>query len=190
MSLYPDALYDDEPISYDVEPEPIHGTDVAALDRADWHVRQIARLRAEQESARELFQLEIRRLTDRLEHRLSVLKRQEEWHKAPVEALHRALLAEDPKNNKTKHLRHGKLLARSVSEQVHIEDRDAVKEWALTAHPDLCPPKDPLVTELRRVVKIHDGKAIDPATGEVIPGTRVEPARVSFWINTGSEEPF
>jgi len=183
------ALYDDDIIDYDVEPEEIHGADNVALERASWHVRHIGELRNAQADVRGVFDAEIARLTDRLQHRLEVLDRQIEWHAKPVRSLHAAILVNDPKR-KTIHLPHGTLKARVATKPtVFINDPELVQEWALAHEPDLCPPKQVQVTALRKILVVRDDmRVIEPSTGELVPGVSASVPDPSFSIDTDMGE--
>jgi hypothetical protein len=58
-------------------------------------------------------------------------------------------------------------------ETIQISDPKAVVKWARANHPGIL--SSVTVTDLREIAAISHGKVIDPVSGEVIPGTYVEP---------------
>jgi hypothetical protein len=176
---------DDDTIDYAVEPEPIHGLDAEALERASWHVRKIAERRRELEQLGDVYRNELRRITDRYDSVTRRINAGIAWHEVPVKQLHAALLAVDPRR-KTIALPYGTMRATvPVKARIFITDPVAAQEWALTNHPDLCPPKQVLVTDLRRdLVARADGTVIDPATGECVDCCTAVVPDATFGVDT------
>lgn len=168
----PPELITPAPTAADDEPAPELDplTEIEALDRADWHLQHVARLRHDQHVHDELYRRAIDRLQDRAETRRTIIQRQIDWHLTPVRQLHDRLLEINPKR-KTIELPHGDLRMRVPEKpQVFIDDQDALVAWAKTNALELLPLPDRVkVTDLRRVfphgVTGH---------GETVPGVHTE----------------
>lgn len=154
-------------------------TEIEALDRADWHLQHVARLRRDLRVHDELYRRAIDRIQDRAEKRRAIMQRQIDWHLTPIRQLHERLHEIDPKRL-TIELPHGDLKLRVPKKpQVFIDDQDAVVEWAKENAPDLLPPPDRVkVTDLRTLVDVDallDGTLIVlTAAGELVPGVHAE----------------
>jgi len=166
-------LFDDpghEPdIDYDTPANMPEG-EAEALERASWHMRKAAMLKAERDQLNAVYQAEIDRLLVRRGHRLRIIDNQIEWHEEPVRSLHLALLRDNPRR-KTIELPYGTSKVRAAQKpKVIIEDKGAVLAWAERNHPDLL-GMTINVTDLRSVAEpTDDGRAVDAATGELVPG--------------------
>lgn len=98
MTAAEDYFLDDEDTpAYDAPPEELAPEELEALERANWHLRHVARLRREADELRANVEAEVARLQMRRDARLDTLARQEQWHTAPLEALARALRERDPR---------------------------------------------------------------------------------------------
>lgn len=125
----------------------------------------------------------IMRKLDALDERriweLGKLTKKYEWHQAQIADYHRRILATDPKR-KTLDLVHGSAKAVvPVKAQVFIDNPDAVTEWARNHHPEIL--RAPIVTDVRRLVEVVDGKVVD-VDGEIVQGlsAQVPEARYTF----------
>ena len=155
-------------------------------DRADWAMRQIARLRHERATLADRFDRELERIKQRRTDRLDILNREIAHYEEPLRQWHAALLAAG-EAGKTIHLPHGDLKARTVNPTVTVDDMDAVANWARRAHPELLAARVS-IPELRKAVAILDlvdepAKVIDPATGEIVPGCAVTPGTTTFTVS-------
>lgn len=142
---------DDEP-DYSSEPPDLPAVELEALGLANWHMREIDRIRRQKTELVSLFAAELARLKIRLEDRLSVLTGEERWHSIPVLNLHRALLAKDAKR-KTITLASGTMKAVAqqpewlyhepgvVPDDDVPENTEAFVAWATEHHPDLIGPR-------------------------------------------------
>lgn len=166
--------------------------EIEALDRADYHLLQVARLRHDLAVHDELFRRAIDRLQDRAIERRVIIERQIEWHLAPVAQLHFRLLEANPKR-RTIELPSGTLKARIPEKpQVFIDDQAAVAEWARNSAPELVPPPDRVrVTDLRKVVAVvprPDGTlAVVTRHGEPVPGVHAEVPQPTWNADTDPE---
>lgn len=137
---------------------------IADEGAANWALRKLARIRAEQDKNRDLAQLEIDRVNAWLDEVNVQLGARAEFFEGHLIDYHRGLLAEDEKK-KTIKLPAGTLKARKVPDNVEISDD--FLEHAQVARPDLVRTKYEV-----------DRKAVKEAVlkdGEILPGvTRIE----------------
>lgn len=176
-----DALLEQGDIDYET-PAQMPTGEADALERASWHLKRAAAKRDELARLKAVYDAEIDRLKIRLGHRTRILQSQIDWHEEPVRQMHLALVDRDPKSAKTIDLPYGtSKVSVPKSPKVEIVDPDAVTAWALDAHPDIV-KHSVNVTAVRSVATPAEpskvtvgkpGKAIDAATGEIIPGVEV-----------------
>lgn len=164
MTTEPINLYDDDEPDYTSEPVDIDPTEAQALSLANWHLREIGRLRAQRDELVAHFQAEANRLQMRLQARLDTLARAEEWHARPVRNLHAALRASDPKRA-TITLAHGTLRSKKGQPEWEYTDTDAFIAWAREHYPELVSnrqvtivvPDSEMAELLRRLAKANIG---------------------------------
>lgn len=143
--------------------------DGAALDRLTWHARMARRYDDEALELEARYTAEIDRLMDARDYAVGKLRAKRDWHTAPIEQYHRA-----HPDNRTLDLVHARSKLRVPKKAtVFIDDAETVAEWCRTAHPELL--RGPNVTAVRGVVSaLDDGRVVDAATGEVVPGVHAE----------------
>lgn len=177
-----DLLDDPMVVNPDIPAEPLTMRQGPSADeQADWHLREIGRLRAERATLADRYDRELERIKQRRTDRLDIIDRAIAWHERPLKDWHAALLAEGLAD-KTIHLPHGDIKARTNNPTVVITDAEAVNRWARETHPDITIVKVN-VSALRSVAKALDGKPVDVTTGEVIPGCTVTEASTTFTVS-------
>lgn len=163
----PVGLFDDTDIDYDVEavmPE----TRSEQLERASWHMKMAARLVAERDELEHVWRVEMGRLRERWLERAEAYNSRIVWHEAPVEALHLALLADDPKR-KTIVLPYGTSKVRvPKTPRIVIDDQPALLVWAEANHPDIL-GRTINVTGVKTIASVTKAGVVD-VNGEIIPG--------------------
>lgn len=158
---------DDTDIDYETAAEMPPG-EAEALERASWHMRMAARLTAEKDQLTAVYQAEMDRLTERIQHRRRILDQRIAWHEEPVKALHLNIVARNPKR-KTIDLPYGTSKVRvPATPRVVITDKPALLAWAENTHPDLL-SRDINVTAVKTIAQATRSGPLDP-NGEVIPG--------------------
>lgn len=180
---------DTSDLDYSV-PARLPEDDDEALRRIDWHVRMVRRERDELHRLEALYRAEMDRLHDRYAERARIINSRIDWHSSPVESWHRA-----HPERRTVELPHGTSKLRVPKQPMVFmagEDNDVVRDWAITAHPEIL--RGPNVTAVRKVVQIvetGDGwQAIDPATGEVVPGVTVQMPEPTWTLDTDPGSPW
>lgn len=169
MDDQPVDLFDDTDIDYGVEAQ-MPETRPEQLERASWHMKMAARLVAERDEMMAVYKAEIARLQARWIERSDVYDSRIAWHQAPVEALHLALLADDPKR-KTIVLPYGTSKVRvPKTPRIIIDDQSALLVWAEANHPDIL-GRTINVTGVKTIASVTKAGVVDP-NGELIPGVR------------------
>jgi len=163
-----ELLAGEEPdIDYN-EPALMPEQQAEALDRASWHMRMAARLDAERAQLNAVYKAEIERLQIRQGHRDRILADRIAWHEGPVQALHLALLRENPKR-KTIELPYGTSKVRvSKTPRLEFTDKAATMAWAEQAHPEIL-GRTINVTGVKHIAQITEAGVLDK-NGEIIPG--------------------
>lgn len=148
---------------YTTEPPVLDG-----LEQVAYHVRRVREERAELEALEAVYRAELERMKDRWDSRRKVIENRIAWHLVPVESWHRS-----HPDTRTIEVPHGTLklsVPKTLKAFVGSEDDDraAVRAWALQSHPEIL--GDPQVTKVRACTTIIDGRVVDVATGEIVPG--------------------
>lgn len=197
------AALDEEPPDLD-EPAPLLG--VADRGRADWHLREIARLEAEFDRQRAGVEETVAQLDAWLATQEMALVRAVAWHAQPLEHLARALADLDPKHKTTK-LPAGQLCLRA-QQPVWDWDTDVFGPWAFAHAPGVLsfPPPKPqppaidvnaakaLLTRTPTKAQAQAGQAPVygvTSDGERPPGVTVQerPAKFTYILSSAEPEP-
>lgn len=143
------------------------------INQANWALRKIAAAKAAIKEREELARAEIERINKWLESETEELQRDIDFFTGLLEEYHREQLAKDSKA-KTIKLPYGVLKMRKQQPQYQRDDV-AIKEWAAKNRPDVLVPQEPKLdwAALKKSLQITGGQAIDPETGEVVPGITV-----------------
>lgn len=77
----------------------------------------------------------------------------------------------------------GTVTSRASSERIDFADVDAFLAWATPNAPSLIQTRrEPDKASVKQALTIHDGKVIDPTTGEIVPGLEVKQAEVTYTV--------
>jgi hypothetical protein len=184
LEEYPQWIDDDEDgVWFESAPQPIH-----PLDTAETHIvvntylRRVAALRRQKARALAVLANEKARIAKYEADVIGSLDRAIAHNEAPVLDWMRALHAADPKI-KTRKLPWGEVKAHKAPRpKIEVDDEVAIP-WLVEHRPDLL-RHEASKELLHRIVKLHDGVAIDDKSGEVIPGIAVTPAEVNYSTKT------
>lgn len=148
---------------------------------ATWAMR---RLYATESKVREFEQIaaeEIARVNDWLAQVIAPLDRDRNYFTGLLTQYARQ--QRDAEGRKSIALPHGKITSRATSPKWHVNDEQTI-EWARMSCPDVIVTKESLsLTAMKERFQVADGRAIDE-NGEVVPGVVIDPAGVSYSINT------
>lgn len=158
---------------------------IETKEQAIWAMRKIAAIERGRQESRAAAQAEIERIQAWLTEEEKRADQAREYLDYLLEDYHRRQLEENPRA-KTIKLPHGELQLRAQQPEFH-RDEAAVMAWAMKNRPEFViqpPPPDPKLdwAGLKKVLKIVDGQAVDPETGEVIPGITVVERPPKFQI--------
>jgi hypothetical protein len=184
---YGDFLGDEPDIDYDTPAEMPDGQ-AEALDRASWHLKMAAKYSRQLSEIDAVYKAEMERLDIRRQHRLRILANQIAWHETPVESLHRALLAEDPKR-KSIELPYGTSKIRaSKTPKLEFTDMAATLAWAEENHPDIL-GRTINVTGVKTIASTSpDFRMVVDDNGEIIPGVEASMPESSWSASYDSGE--
>lgn len=171
--IFDDMYFDDEEIDHsDIDyetPAVLPEAETDALERANWHMKMAAMLTAERDQLERVYAIEMDRLKERLAHRKRVVNDRIAWHEQPVEALHLAIVRDNPKRSKTIELPHGTSKVKvPQTPRVQFTDQAATLAWAEKNHPELL-GHSINITAVKTIAKEQDGVVADE-NGEIIPG--------------------
>ena len=158
------------------------------MEQVAYHVRRVREERAELEALEQVYRAELERMNDRWKRRRQVIESRISWHLVPIESWHRS-----HPSTRTVELPHGTLklsVPKTLKAFIGPEDEDkaAVRRWAIQSHPDIL--GDPLVTKVRSVTTIIDGKVVDVETGEVVPGVKAVLPDPTWTLDTDPGSPW
>jgi hypothetical protein len=168
---------------YDTEPPVLDG-----LEQVAYHVRRVREERAELEALEAVYRAELERMKDRWENRREVIENRIAWHLIPVESWHRS-----HPDTRTIEVPHGTLKL-SVPKTLKVfigsgdDDKAKVRQWAIESHPEIL--GDPLVTKVRSVTLVVDGRVVDADTGEIVPGVTAVLPDPSWSLDTDPGSPW
>lgn len=159
---------------------------VENAEQANWAVRKVKKIRERQAEAKALADREIAKVSAWLEQRMQSLQREEEFFASLLEEWHRKLLQEDPRM-KTVKLPEGALEIRRLPPEFRYEE-EVLLGWVRENHPDCVVVKERVAwAALKKRLKVAGGCAVDPETGEVVPGVEVVPDRDIFRVKPRQE---
>lgn len=141
--------------------------------KADWALRKIAQARRKLAQAQQLAEMEISRIQEWLRGQTEDANRTIGHFEALLYEYMQRVRAEDPKARSRK-LPHGRLQLRSSVKWTY--DDEALLAWLQANRPEFVRTKyEPDKAGLKRTVTadVQTGRAIDPTTGEAIPGVSV-----------------
>lgn len=159
-------------------------------DQANWALRKIAAIEKGRAEARSAAQAEIARIQLWLADEEKRADQSRGFLDFFLEEYHRKAIAENPKA-KTIKLLHGETQLRAKSPDFSRDD-NAILNWARKNRPGLVTlphwirPEPKLDwAELKKIFKVQGTSAIDPETGEVIPGITVieQPKKFSIKLS-------
>jgi hypothetical protein len=151
---------------------------VDGVGKASWAMQKLAALKAARDEVRAVAEAEINRWQDWAAVEDQKLGQNAAWFEAILTAY--ALRVREESNGRTKTVStpHGKVSTREAPGEWAV-DAATVIEWAWANRPDLVVTKESLaLSEAKKALTVADGHAIDPTTGEAVPGIEVGPSRM------------
>ena len=150
-------------------------------DQANWALRKIAGIERGREEVKAAAWAEISRVQTWLKEEEKRADQARGYLDFLLEDYHRHQLAENPKA-KTIKLLHGDLQIRAQQPEL-IRDEKLLMEWADKSRPEFVKREPKLEWgELKKALKFEKGKAIDPASGEIVAAITVNERPVKFSI--------
>jgi phage host-nuclease inhibitor protein Gam len=165
----------------------------AGLEQADWHLRRLARLRRLMAENEAVAAVEIQRVRVWLAEENEKLSTKAAWIEQALTLFHQSLLTEDSKR-KTVSLPAGTLKARKHPDSVVVLDADAFARWAASnGRLEFIRTRTEVVkAEVKRLLSVGPladdtdpgHVAVDPKSGEAVPGVVIVPGQTSFAADT------
>ena len=145
-------------------------------EQAMWAMRKLASIEKERSEAIAAANAEIERIKTWLAAEEKKADDKRRFFDGLLEGYHRRVLTENPKK-KTIKLPHGELQFRTQKPEFE-KDEKVLLDWAKVNKPQYVtepPPTESKLewAELKKIINVMDGKAVDPSSGEVIPGITV-----------------
>lgn len=169
-------------IAPELSDEPDRFT-VQTKDQAEWCLRQISRLKAKQSEIEELAKAEIEKINAWKEKETSTINSSIAFFEGLLKDFHRRILEEDPKA-KTIRFPSGSLEARKMPPE-YRRDEEKLLPWVEQNRPDFVIVKKSVDwANLKKELSFSNGAAVDPVTGEVVPGVEIVERGVDFRVKT------
>lgn len=152
-------------------------------EQAAWAMRKLHRIEVEKAEVQKIAQAEIDRIREWERGEVEQIEKQAEFFRGLLEEYHRAVISENPKA-KTIKLPHGTLKLRTQQPAWKYEDEELLK-WLKQNRPELVKRKvieNPDKAQLKKIVQVVNGRAVDPESGEVIPGVEIEEREPKFSV--------
>lgn len=147
--------------------------------QATWAMRKLAAAREALNGVANVAEAEIARVQAWAEQRSRQALQDAQYFEGILCEYARAQRAEGRKSVSTPY---GTVKSRAGSPRWTI-DAEAFLAWARTAHPDLIRVKEePALAAVKDALQVADGGAVDPATGEVVPGVAIAEAEVTYSV--------
>lgn len=155
---------------------------ITNLEQATWAMRKLRALAAKEVDIRKVAEGELKRIQQWLETELRDIDSGRQFFTGILEAYHRNTIQDDPKA-KTIKTPYGKLKL-TKQQPEFLRDEDAIKNWAKVNKPDILIPQEPKLdwAGLKKQLQVAGDKAIDPSTGEVVPGVTVTEREAKFTV--------
>lgn len=184
MSAIPDLYdYDPDPATELADSEQRERFRVDTDEKASWALRKLAHIRARKASNELIAEAERDRINAWLTAVNHPLDTDEQFFEGLLADYGR--MQRDAEGRKTVSLPYGEIKTRETKAKVIVTDADTVLAWAKTAHPEIVKVTERVgLTELAKAVVNDNLTAVDPATGEVVPGTAITPAHVTVTVAT------
>jgi len=180
-------MADDQWLDQDLagEPPDLTGAEQDALRHAEWHLRNLRKVRSEKIQLEHMYRSEFERLGEAYEARMASLTERERAIEEPLRQLMARLREADP-TRKSVRLVWGALKSREVPAAVVVEADDVALTWAKHFAPAYVTVKTTETIDRSKLAKdvvvTPDGRpTID---GEIVPGLAVRPGRVAVTIDT------
>ena len=159
--------------------------EITTKEQALWALRKIASIERARKEAQDAARAEIERISQWLQDEELRANQARKYLDYLLEQYHRAQLDDNPKL-KTIKLPHGELQLRAQSPEF-VKEEEVLLDWAKSNRPEFVtqpPPPDPKLSwaELKKVLKVVNGMAVDPDTGEAVPGVTVTERPLKFQI--------
>ncbi len=171
---------------------------VESPDEAEWAMRRLVKFQRELAAVREQAATERYRIATWLEAEEARIGRDVAWSESLLTEWHRRLcdaeLAEvdgdwSRVRHKTRRLPSGEVSARQAPDSWQA-DEEAFLAWIDNDRPDLAPylvrvKREPRIGEAKRILDAAGTTAVDPSTGEVVPGITVTPGEIHYTVKVG-----
>lgn len=185
LELHDVAEIDELEVDYDTAPGPMDTFDDVEIDR---HLARLAHIEAEHARIDALADARVEDVNGWREREHARFAQSEGWTRAMLQAWHEHRLDADPKA-KSLSYPSGTLKSRARAAGLDLVDTEAFLRWAETHAPDLiretvkhAPDKKAAEAYLRAAETETGPVAIDPSTGESVPGVEVRPASRTFTV--------
>lgn len=160
------------------------GVSLADLDAAVRASRSLMAVESRRRAIREAAEREVERIREWAQGADRPLATRAEYLEGLL--IHYAMAERDAGRGKTLTTPYARVVTREVKGRWTVSD-DAL-EWARKNRPDLVQTVETIrLAEARRTLRVVDGEAMDPQTGEAVPGVTVEPTRVAASVTVDSK---
>lgn len=154
---------------------------VQSKDQAEWCLRQISRLKAQQNETAELARAEIEKINAWKEKETAKITGSIAFLESLLKDYHRRVFEKDPKA-KTIKLPSGSLEARKMPPDIK-RDKNILLPWVEKNRPNfVVVEKNVDWAGLKKELRFDSGVAFDPLTGEVVPGVEVVDRGIDFRV--------
>jgi hypothetical protein len=148
---------------------------------AAWAMRKLRDARTRQAEVRAVADAEIERVQAWADTEHAKYERDAAWFEGLLTRWALDCRAADPRA-KSVSTPYGTVTTRETAGAWTVDDA-AVLEWARGRRPELVQVRESLrLADAKKALTVADGKILDPATGEVVPGIEVGPSRVTATV--------
>jgi phage host-nuclease inhibitor protein Gam len=150
-------------------------------EQATWAIRKLRSLRSRKAEIDKIAADEEQRIRDWRDDALSSLTGDDAYFAGIL--IDYARRQRDAEGRKSISLPYGTIKSRAAQPRVQVTDPAGFMAWARASHPDMIRIKEePDLTAIKAAADISGSQAVDPSTGEIIPGVAVEQRDATYTV--------
>ncbi|WP_158629952.1 host-nuclease inhibitor Gam family protein [Cohnella sp. AR92] len=159
---------------------------IETIDQVNWALRKLAAIEAKQKEAERLAEAELHRIRTWLECEKSALELDKQFFESQLGLYALNQRDADPKWTKAS-TPYGTVKFRKQQPKWHYDDATLVESLKSAGRIDLIRIKEePNKVDLKKSVKVVGGQVVDPESGAVLDGVKVEEQADSVVVEVGS----
>lgn len=147
---------------------------IESVDQLNWALRKLAAIKAKENEVKQLADAERQRIAEWEQRELAGLERSKQFFEALIQEYAAEQRKNDPKWKSTS-TPYGKIRYRKQPSKWSYNDEELLNYLKAAGRHEFIRVKEEVnKADLKKALVVKEGRAIDPETGEVVPGITVE----------------